>query len=354
MQRESSSPTTLSYRESLGLVAWIALPVATAVIGYTFLPLLGILPKMARESGQILGLVLVFLAVAGWRFWHAAHDMFGCKAVTLDRGQRVAVLRYGLIWPRVQETVSLGGSTRLDLRRVEIRKARRVDVWHHIHAVGTRDPVLLARARDYGPARAMAEDMGQFLGFELLDSTSGQEVLIPAAALGQGLKARAGDLPAQLPPLPEGAQSRFTYEADHLVITPPDQRAGCFWSWVGVTLAIVAASAFVYQGGRGERAKAVVWGSIGGIFMAIGACMIPYRERFEASPDGLHVEQKGNFFTYRSRFAPSELTDITIAESDVNVVAGARSLTIAFGLSGRERDWIATALKFALLSAKRP
>lgn len=347
MQRESSSPNTLSFREPLGIWAYVLVPVLVGLIAVTFGQLFGVLPAIARSSWELLAVILVFMSFAFWQYRAMFHELVGCWGVTLDRARGVAITRYGLFWPRERDTIPLAGVPYLSLRRVEHRRNRRIDVWHEVAALGN----LLARAREYGSARAVAEEMGAFLKLPVHDYTSGEERILAVDVLGQGLRAQLGSEP--IGELPAGSLTKVEQVGDDLVITPPDERTGCVKVWLVVFAIGAGLAAYKCSQGRNGRIEATIWGGIAGVFMAIGAAIVPYRERITAGPRGLHVEQTGWSYTGRYRYSAAELTDITPGENDLQVVAGGKTLSIAFGRGKEERAWMARALKSALAGAPK-
>lgn len=347
MQRESSSPNTLSFRETLGIWAYVLVPVLVGLITLAFGPLLGVLPALARDSWELLGILLVFVAVAFFQYRAMFHELVGCWGLTLDRARGVAITRYGLFWPRERETIPLAGVSHLSLRRVERRRGRRIDVWYEVAAPGT----MLARAREYGRARAVAEEAGAFLKLPVHDFTSGEERVLAVDALGQGLRAQLGSEP--IGEIPAGSLTTVERVGDDLVITPPDERTGCVKVWLLVFAIGAGLAAYRCSQGRNGRIEATVWGGIAGVFMAIGAAIVPYRERITAGPRGLLVEQTGWSYTGRYRYSAAELTDITPGENDLQVVAGLTTHSIALGRGKEERAWMARALKFALVGGPK-
>lgn len=356
---ETGTSDRLGYREPcgcfvlLGLASWllpVAVPWGLIAFGVGFD---NYLRAVGPQGGGIA--LLVMLLFTGHYVYSVGrkYTRVGC---IIDRRAGTVEAGCGFLMPFTTGAVPLSRFDRLCLRAREYHYLRMVEVKYELTLEGDGEELtLLGRCRDYMPVRAMAEEVGRFLGMDVLDATADPPVRLRAEALGKPLNEQPGRRPwVRLDP-PVGSSLDAQVGADHAHIALP--RQGSIPGLVGgLLLAVSIAGLAVYlvatNLGNGWLTVLFLVGVAGLLELAALTWVemsLPRWILLAADPERLRVTARGLFGSRRTEVAARQIREIRAGDESVTVFCADRAHHFSHGrLSPRERKWIQDVLVYVL------
>ena len=349
---ETANPERLSYREPVGWGVLFSLPLFLAGVGLALFLLKTFGPELARAPGWgtlVGGVIILFV---GYKAATCAVEWFGCVGVTIDRGRGVVIPKGGFFLP-----LPLGSRPLKDF------DALLIDVTVTIHyrngsetfrdytfllsLFGSGQRLRIGRGKEYARVRAMAEDVGRFLGLPVVDTASGEPVVLRPETLGLSLKEKArADRPREVPPPPVGLRSKFRVEGNRVVIELPGLAAmGCLVVWFLLVLALLGLLTYIFVDSKGNWAPVAMFGGVGGLVIAIlyGA-VAPQQTVVAVSPEALEVAKQGLLFTSRRYLQADRIRELRLESTSIVALTDREAVALAELVSDEERRWIHSVL----------
>ena len=328
-----------------------------------------------KEAIEYIGVpwITLFFLVAGVVVTFARYRF------DLDGEARTYRKRLGLFKSGKEESGSLDEFDQVTLRRcVRPYAPSERRTWitvYPIHLVGPRGDLQVWEGEELDTARNQAEQVAKALGFPLTDLTGPERIVREAGHLDESLREqrrRKGELPPELPPVPQGMKTRVRVEGRELVFDlPPDgwprhavsgavgalfiAAFGCGLLLVGLSLLRGAPDLIVCAFGVLFCCFAFL-GFVVSPLLGAGRWLLKSRyttHTVRVSPDRLHVTARGLLSSRAAEIPAAELEELRLDLSREEPACVAEFLarsdrtTIRFGgrLSAEEANWIKSVLE---------
>jgi hypothetical protein len=346
---ETGNPRRLVYREPCGWGVLITLPLFVAVVGFGWFLGFTLLDGFADwpPLGQLATVGVGLLMAVRMVLWGV--EWFGCVGVALDRDRGVAVPRWGLFLPvgLVSHPLEKFFGLVLDVITT-IHSTNGSETFREytfvLYLLGENGKrVRIGRSREYVLVRAMAEDVGRFLGLPVLDASGDEPVVLPASRLGLSLKEKARlEPPREVPPAPPGLRSKYRVEGERIVVEMPRQsNSGCLAVWFLLLAGLLGLLAYIFIDSEGSWAPVAIFGAVGGIVLAIlYEAIAPQQTVLEVSPRELCVRKLGLVFTSERRLPAERIREVRPGLLDITVLTDRETVSFGLYLGEEELKWI--------------
>ena len=307
--------------------------------------------------------------------------IFYRRGISLDRRHRITTVWWGFPMPLRQTPRAWAEFTLVALTR-EIRKSKNSTYTvYPVRAIGQGKPLKFEEPQDYQAARRTAEQVAEFMGLPLHDSSSGHAVIRQPGELneplGHRLK-RTGDPATALPAPPAGMRSRL-FQKDRSVLMeipapPPNPLLLiALIGSVGFTLFIIfgflLAALPPIQGISRSVLGTVLIAVLVGPEIGFAAFLWFGRRqptRLTVSPAGLRFETIGLMGIRAEEFPASQLEELEVQRTEVppqlpavlriglerGILARSDAKSIEFGqtLSEEEKLYLTAVIRHVLVS----
>ncbi|MFN0128921.1 MAG: hypothetical protein ACKV19_19795 [Verrucomicrobiales bacterium] len=205
---------------------------------------------------------------------------------------------------------------------------------------------------DDSPMRTLAEDVARFAGFDLIDTTAEEPVVIPVAEVGRVFSpvAAGSQEPWELRALPPHSTLAVSPASGGLRIEFPKGNAGCFGTLVCSLLGVL--SVIVYTAFHAESLNQwLIYPIFGGVAMIVlmiaGAGSMPVRIVLEATVEGVRIIRYGPFGKKLISLRRDAIRGF-LTEGIAFTIRWENGEWSTLELSPGERAWVADALSAAL------
>ncbi len=288
--------------------------------------------------------------------------VFGRTGTVLDRRARIVTSWWGLLVPFKKTTRSLNDFQAVTVSH-EIRQSKNSTYSvYPVRLEGDTDKLNIEEPRDYQQARCRAEEIAKFIGFGIVDRSSGEAVVRDADVLDQSLRdrSRRADETISMPPMPVGCRVETSNNSNgETVFSLPSPGfkpihaiplvIGFGWAAMGC---IFVMPIFLRGGTPPFPMNLLVIGFL--LFWTFGPLlfMVPVmlrsvktRETILISSRQLRLEQKRLVGKHISEIALDKLEELEIKHGGV-IVARSDKQTLEFGdgLSREELQWLQDAI----------
>ena len=224
------NPNVLATYRGGGYLILLALPFFLAVL-FLIGTSLGLWP----EKGGVLPWY-VAVPFSGVFTAAGAALMFGRSGVIINKLDKIVVTWWGVLVPFRQNEYSLDDFDRVNLSRELGRGKLSSYVVYPIRIASPARRINVKEPQDYHEARKIAVELATFLDTQLVDSTSGREVVRQADELHESLCVRAqrdGEA-TEMPKPPKPLRTRYTIEGRILTLDLPRKgyQASLFFSFM--------------------------------------------------------------------------------------------------------------------------
>jgi hypothetical protein len=355
MKRITANPERLSYREPPGWGVLFTLPLFVAGLGLGIFLLKTFGADLIHKSswGTLIGgVVLLFV---GYKAVCCAIEWFGCVGVTIDRERGVVVPKWGFFLPLPLGSQPIRDCDALFIEvivTIHYRNGSETfrEYTYVLSLFGNGRRVRIGRSREYARVRAMAEDVGRFLGLPVVDNASGEPVVLRPETLGLSIKEKARverprEVSCDKTP-PAGLRSKYRVEGNRVVIELPRLEVmGCLVVWFLLLLALFGLLAYIFVDSKGNWAPVAMFGGIGGLVLAIlyGA-VAPQQTILEVSPEALEIANRGLLCTSRRRLEADRIRELRLEAASIVAITDRETVMLASLVSDPERAWIHSVL----------
>ena len=356
--------------------AFFGLPFLVFGLAALTCPLWGPLFGAEVEADPLFMVLALVFTLAG--VWHT----FRRSGVVIDRESRTVVVSRSLFVPYSRTKSSLDRVEAVSLARMEIQSSRSIgSVVYPVRLVARHGHIDIDAPDHYAVARRLAEDVAEFIGVSLEDTTTGKKVVRESGKLDEPLvekfKKAGSDL--AIPEPPPGAKARVILTEEGVTFEIPPVGFGptaliiVAFGVAGVASVVLGAGMVYRDFTTGTDAGRYVvlavatpvlllwlafsvWLTLGGL--RVGTA----QELVTVSPRGLRQEMRSPFGTAKREIGAAELEEIQAGrgEEDRSPWSGkelvARSdrvtMQIGQGLERRELEWMKRVME-AVLAARR-
>ncbi len=346
---ETGNLDRLAYREPIGCGALIAVPVFFLVMCVLVAATIASIHWRWDQSYQSLLIALaVVFGVALAATLGLANEMFSCVGCTIDRRTRTIEPKWGWFVPLGSGQKSLDRYQELRFcREAVFRKGRRGEVrkfqLYLTNAAGER--VRIGRADDYAKIRLMAEDVGAFLGWDVVDAAADPPVRMPCQNLG-----KPQPPPASLPPEPPQMRTRVLHEGDTTVFMLPRDggTVGCLGTFVSVAGGLLAALE-VYLYFQPGAWFAMGFFGLGGLVLLIPMFLVAFGNwpTVRVAPARLVIELRRPVWQTRTELPADTIREVRKVGSLAIRIFSTRGIfgIPCYHLPPDESDWITAEIR---------
>ena len=285
---------------------------------------LGLIPLKGGGPPWFIGVPFgaVFATVGG-------AFLFGRAGISIDTAGHTVTTWWGALGFRKNTVHDLDAIEHVTLRKEVRRSKNSTYTVYPVRLAGLEKPIGIEGPRDYKEARALAEETAKFIGKNILDSSSGEEVERDVEGLDESLRERARRTAeiVEMPDAPENMRSECRIEGRQIIVDLP---AGGFnpatrvMLVMGLVIPVFVLLVFVRpilkEAGMPTPIKYILVGFIT-LFFIIGPLVMMFTKglgasrsstRIIASPDCLQHERKGLVFKKVTQIPADELEELVL------------------------------------------
>jgi hypothetical protein len=261
---------------------------------------------------------------------------FGRSGIIIDRKKQYIVRWSGLLVPMKKTTYSLGSYNRITIRKVLNRNEDRSYYVYPIELKRKDNPkedIFFDEPSDFLQARNIAEKITTFLKLQLVDSTSGTEVIRESGKLDESIRERTkrtGERVATFSP-PPGLSAKVREQSDRLIVEiTPEKLTSEHVKQMAVFLIIGVVIACVFIGVKNLRHlqphQFIVYVPVGIFILLFSSRSLLSRARrswlITASRDSLRVENRASKQRIVTEIPVAELEDFVMVNTEPKTPRG--------------------------------
>jgi len=356
--------------------AFFGLPFLVFGLASLTCPLWGSFFGKEIDASPFLMMLALAFTFAG--VWHT----FRCSGVVIDRKSRTIIVWRSLFVPYSRMKSSLDRVEAVSLARTEIQSSRSVgSVVYPVRLVARHGHIDIDAPDHYAAARRLAENVAEFIGVRLEDTTTGKKVVREAGKLdeplGEKLKKAGSDL--AIPEPPPGAKAKVIVTEEGVTFEIPPVGFGptaliiVAFGVAGVASVVLGAGMIYRDFTTGTDAGRYVVLAVAtpvlllwlafSVWLALGGLRVgTAQELVTVSPHGLRQEMRSPFGTAKREIGAAELEEIQAGRGEEDrspwsgkeLVARSDRLTVQIGqgLERCELEWMKRVME-AVLAARR-
>lgn len=174
--------------------------------------------------------------------------VFGRAKVAIDKRMQTIRKWWSVIVPIRSKYFKLGDYDKVTLTSEVRRSKNSTYLVYLVKLVGPGGEVVIEETKDYQSQRRNAESLAKFTGFNLIDSTSGKEIVRTPEQLDETVRdrvRRTGKV-TEVPPVPEATAINYTIEGQEMQITIPTSPLNRVFGITGMIVGLIPLLFFLF------------------------------------------------------------------------------------------------------------
>jgi hypothetical protein len=360
------APHALEYRQPVGWATLILLPFFLALTTFGLLMTVlqfgefGAYHASGPGDGCLLLFVGAFLLFFAWRFGSLAVQWFGRIKTTLDKAEGSVTVMWGLLYPLFPSVHRpLAEFRELQIVHVAERRWRHTHYEHRLLLAGYGGAsVRIGRHSSYNPIRAMAEEVGSFLGLPVVDETATPPVVLPPDVLCLPLSVQAARYRPPHPGAPpDGSRLKCGGLGGRVAFEFPPARPDvwlvlyCLFAAAAV-VGLAAAVAYFLMTDPGGL---ICPGILGAFALLLLAALFPRpyvrRVRLALEDGRFEAATRGLFFRSLRSLAVDDVREVRAERTALTLIATRGRITVG-SLKAAEAEWVRDVILWTLAGAE--